>query len=378
MKSTIYKTKSPKDYDGIPWQQADLRLRTRIKFHVAVRVLPLLFISIFCGLIVIGFCALLIWIAFIASKNADLTTKIFVAVFCLALSGLLLGGLIYMLRSEKKMTGLGVGQLFAKNIEFASGICKESYVKEMKVLIKRETAKYSDFQIGSYKVTRSFAEYVPIGTEYIFVKPKNRSAEIIYFPLSRKHLANTDLYDDSPKPKKIRSTYITGTIDDYKDIAWTRANEKTTEHIYMLMKKKVVPETILRSVIIFFCIALPFITIFTFVSETILETSSWNQPLFQTLLVIVVAILISMPIRTVMMIKRMRTDEIYTANGSCVEYFMRGGKRSYFYYAIFTVGRVSVMLELSEKDYEKLKLGTEYVFIKPKRPNSRWFGFAKE
>ena len=377
MKTTIYKIKSPKDYDAIPWQQAGLGVRTRIKFYIAVRVLPLLAMSTFCGLIVLGFCAMLVWIAFIASENADLTTKIFVALFSLGLSGLLLGGLIYMLRSMKKTTGLGLGQLFTKNIEFATGVCSASYVKEMHVLTQRETTKRSDFQIGAYKVTRSFAEYVPIGAEYIFVKPRNRSVEIVYFPLSKKRSENASFYDYSPKPKRIRSTYANGTIDDYEAITWTSANEKTTEHIRLLMKRKELPEILLRSGVVLSFFGMPLIALL-FVSETILGASILNRPFFRAVLVVVVAIIIGMLIKTVSMIKRRRTNEIQVAKGSCVEYFMRGRNHSYFYYAIFAVGQIKVMLDLSKKDYAKLKLGTEYIFIKPKRPNSRWFGFPED
>ena len=71
----------------------------------------------------------------------------------------------------------------------------------------------------------------------------------------------------------------------------------------------------------------------------------------------------------------MQAKEIDIADGSCVEYIIQHRKRSDYYYAIFAV---KVRLTLLKEEYEKLRVGTKYVFIKPVSLNSLWLGFPKE
>ncbi|MFV0352809.1 MAG: hypothetical protein ACK5JF_10980, partial [Oscillospiraceae bacterium] len=162
------------------WQNADTNMQHRLKLYIATRLFPMYLPVIFGALVVGSFSALFLWVAFITSKDTSIGIRIFIVLFLLALGSLLMYGVIEMLKTEKKMSGLQLKHLFTKNIQIATGKCIASYIKEINYTGIKETTKLSDFQVGTYKVTRSFANEVPLGAEYIFIKPINTAAEIVF------------------------------------------------------------------------------------------------------------------------------------------------------------------------------------------------------
>lgn len=294
-------------------------------------------------------------------------------------------GVLEMLKTEKSMSGFEFRQLFAKHIKVATGECVASYVKEVNYTGVKSTAKFSDFQVGTYKVTRSFAKEVPHGTEYIFIKPIKSVKEIVFFPLSK--IYRTERKTNDFVSKQIKSKIVSGTKEDFNEIFWENINGEAAKRFGIPIWNKEFPKFIVAFVFFFIPFYSVLGTMLYLVCEPMIKASKWHELIFSPVwflvffFTLISVIFLTVVVHVCYLWVQTHKEEISVARGECVEYeaYRRPGRSSYSTsHAVFAVGKLKVRIELTKTQYDNICKGKVYLIAKPRSPKGMWVGLPEE